>query len=58
MTKSMQSMFFSIPEYNYLYCTDIMKDEIEKLSNLGFTFLEIFDDQQEEFICKFHIKLC
>lgn len=34
---------FSIPEYNYMYCTDIVKDEIEKLSSLGFTFLEIFD---------------
>jgi hypothetical protein len=34
---------FSIPEYNYMYCTDIVKDEIEKRTTLGFTFLEIFD---------------
>jgi hypothetical protein len=34
---------FSIPEYNYMYCTDIVKEEIENLSSLGFTFLEIFD---------------
>jgi hypothetical protein len=34
---------FSIPEYNYMYCTDIVKDEIEKRTALGFTFLEIFD---------------
>jgi hypothetical protein len=34
---------FSIPEYHYLYCTDIVKNEIEKLSTLGFSFIEVFD---------------
>jgi hypothetical protein len=34
---------FSIPEYNYLYCTDIVKQKIEKISTLGFSFIEIFD---------------
>jgi hypothetical protein len=34
---------FSIPEYHYLYCTDIVKNEIEKLSNLGFSFIEVYD---------------
>ena len=34
---------FSIPEYNYLYCTDIVKNELEKLSTLGFSFIEIYD---------------
>jgi hypothetical protein len=34
---------FSIPEYHYLYCTDIVKNEIEQLSTLGFSFIEVYD---------------
>jgi hypothetical protein len=34
---------FTIPEYHYLYCTDVVKNEIEKLSTLGFTFIEVYD---------------
>jgi hypothetical protein len=34
---------FAIPEYHYLYCTDVVKNEIEKLSTLGFSFIEVFD---------------
>jgi hypothetical protein len=34
---------FSIPEYHYIYCTDIVKNDIGKLSNLGFSFIEVYD---------------
>jgi hypothetical protein len=34
---------FAIPEYNYLYCTDVVKNKIEQLSTLGFTFIEVYD---------------
>jgi hypothetical protein len=34
---------FSIPEYHYIYCTDNVKNEIEQLSNLGFSFIEVYD---------------
>jgi hypothetical protein len=34
---------FSIPEYQYMYCTDIVKKELEKKSYLGFSFIEIYD---------------
>jgi hypothetical protein len=34
---------FSIPEYHYLYCTDVVKNKIEHLSTLGFSFIEVYD---------------
>jgi hypothetical protein len=34
---------FAIPEYHYLYCTDVVKNKIEQLSTLGFTFIEVYD---------------
>jgi hypothetical protein len=34
---------FAIPEYHYLYCTNVVKNKIENLSELGFSFLEVYD---------------
>ena len=34
---------FSIPEYNYTYCTDLVKSELEEKANLGFSFIEVYD---------------
>jgi hypothetical protein len=34
---------FSIPEYHYMYCTDLVKSELEQKANLGFSFIEIYD---------------
>jgi hypothetical protein len=34
---------FAIPEYHYVYCTDVVKNKIEQLSTLGFSFIEVYD---------------
>jgi hypothetical protein len=34
---------FSIPEYHYMYCTDVVKKELEQKAYLGFSFIEVYD---------------
>lgn len=34
---------FTIPQYHYNYCTDLVKNELESKANLGFSFTEIYD---------------
>jgi hypothetical protein len=34
---------FSIPQYHYMYCTDVVKRELEQKAHLGFSFIEIYD---------------